>query len=369
MMKLRKLVTLLLCLSMLVSAFALAGCGDKKEDEKLKVGVIYISPKTDGGWSEAHAKGFAQAVEKIGADKVQLAEIESIDDNDAQATETALRQLAEQGCKLIFATSYNYMNTVVKLADEYKDVKFEHCSGYMSSENLANYFGQIEQARYLSGIVAGRMTESNKIGFVAAQKIPEVMRAVNSFALGARSVNPDAEIMVSWTNTWYDPQKEKEAAIALIDSGCDVVGQHQDSTATQEAVQEKGVYGIGYDNPMYSEAIKDAYLTAPIWLWGAYYEERIQAALDGTWKTGAYWGGMAEGVVALDDMTDLVPEEVQDEVNALVDTMKTKGNEYVFAGPINDNTGELRVAEGESLDKDSQMSMDWYVEGVTVAAE
>jgi basic membrane protein A and related proteins len=373
-MNIRKLMTLALCLALILSTIAFAGCGKPvvtttAAAAKVKVGVIYISPKNDGGWSQAHARGFAEAVAAIGADKVELEEIESIEDTDAQKTETAIKQLIADKCQIIFATSYGYMETIDKLAKENPTVKFEHCSGYLKESNLANYFGQIEQPRYLSGIVAGLKTKTNIIGYVAAQKIPEVMRGINAFTLGVRSVNPNAVVKVVWTNTWYNPQLEKEAAISLVDAGADVLAQHQDSTAVQQAAQEKKVFGIGYDNPMYSDAIKDAYLTAPIWQWSAYYKPRIQAMLDGTWVSGEYWGGMKEGIVALDTMTSLVPQGAVDKINALIDTMKTKGNEFVFAGPIKDNAGTERVAAGASLDKAAQMTMDWYVEGVVVAKE
>ena len=382
-MKLRKIMTLVLALVLVVGV--VAGCAQSSATtaagettaaaaettaaaaEKVKVGVIYISPKNDGGWSQAHATGMAEAVAAVGADKIDLKEIENVNDADAQQTETAIKQLIADGAQIVFATSYGYMDVVEKLAAEYPDVKFEHCSGYKSADNFANYFGQIEQPRYLAGIVAGRMTKTNTIGYVAAMQIPEVYRGLNAFTLGVRSVNPDAVVKVTWTNTWFNPQLEKEAAISLIDGGADVLAQHQDSTATQQAAQEKGVFGIGYDNPMYSDAIKDAYLTAPVWKWGAYYQQRLQAMVDGTWATGAYWGGMNDGVVALDTMTALVPADVQTEVNGLVDTMKAKGNDFVFAGPIKDNTGAERVAAGASLPAADQFSMDWYVEGVVVA--
>jgi basic membrane protein A and related proteins len=371
-MKFRKVMTLILCLALVLGVASLAGCtqpSSTTQSAKVKVGVIYISPKNDGGWSQAHANGFKEAVAAIGADKIELMEIESIEDTDVQKTETAIKQLIADKCQIIFATSYGYMETVAKLAKENPTVKFEHCSGYMKADNLANYFGQIEQPRFLSGIVAGLKTKTDVIGYVAAQKIPEVMRGINAFTLGVRSVNPDATVKVVWTNTWYNPQLEKEAAISLVDGGADVLAQHQDSTAVQQAAQEKKVFGIGYDNPMYSDAIKDAYLTAPIWKWGAYYQTRMQAMLDGKWATGEYWGGMKEGIVALDTMTALVPAEAVTKVNALIDTMKTKGNDFVFAGPIKDNTGAERVAAGASLDKAGQMGMDWYVEGVVVAGD
>ncbi len=383
-MKLKKLLTLVLALVLVASV--VAGCAQSSATtaaagettaaaaettvaaaEKVKVGVIYISPKNDGGWSQAHATGMADAVAAVGADKIDLVEIENVNDADAQQTETAIKQLIADGAQVVFATSYGYMDVVEKLAAEYPEVKFEHCSGYKSADNFANYFGQIEQTRYLSGIVAGRMTKTNTIGYVAAMQIPEVYRGLNAFTLGVRSVNPDAVVKVTWTNTWFDPQKEKEAAISLIDGGADVLAQHQDSPATQQAAQEKGIFGIGYDNPMGSDAIKDAYLTAPIWKWGAYYQMRLQAMVDGSWATGSYWGGMNDGVVALDAMTALVPADVQTEVNGLVDTLKAKGNDFVFAGPIKDNTGAERVAAGASLPAADQFSMDWYVEGVVVA--
>ncbi len=385
-MRLRKVLTLVLAMILVLGV--VAGCAQSSSTttaaagetttaaaattttaaapaEKVKVGVIYISPKNDGGWSQAHANGFAEAVAAVGADKIDLKEIETVNDTDAQQTETAIKQLIADGCQIIFATSYGYMESTAKLAAEYPNVKFEHCSGYKSADNFANYFGQIEQPRFLSGVVAGRMTKSNTIGYVAAMQIPEVYRGINAFTLGVRSVNPKAVVKVTWTNTWYDPQKEKEAAISLIDGGADVIAQHQDSPAAQEAAQEKKVFGIGYDNPMYSEAIKDAYLTAPIWKWGAYYKTRMQAMVDGTWATGDYWGGMKDGVVALDTMTALVPAEVQTEVNGLVDTMKKiKDNDFIFKGPIKDNTGKERVAAGSSLPVADQMAMDWFVEGV-----
>lgn len=178
----------------------------------MKVGVLYISTKTDGGWSQGHAEGFAKAVETIGADKVQLIEKESVADTDAQATETAIRAMIQEGCEIIFATSFGFMETVERMSHEFPEVKFEHCSGYMSNENMDNYFGQIEQARYLSGIAAGYKTETDKIGFVAAQPIPEVIRGVNAFTLGVRSVNPEAEVHVKFSMTWFDPGKETETA-------------------------------------------------------------------------------------------------------------------------------------------------------------
>jgi basic membrane protein A and related proteins len=332
--------------------------------EKLKVGVIYISPKDDGGWSQAHARGFEEAVAAIGADKIELNELTNINDADPAATETAIRQLIANECKIIFATSWGYMDTCALLAEEFTDVKFEHCSGYKSNTtNFDNYFGQIEQPRYLSGIVAGYATKTNKIGYVAAQPFPEVVRGLNAFTMGVRSVNPDAEVHVLFTNSWFDPNKEKENAIALLNKGCDVMAQHQDSPAALTAAEEAGVLGIGYDNPMKSYA-EEAYLTAPIFNWGVYYEHKLNAMLDDTWTVEKSWGGMDTGLVDLDEMTDLVSAEAKQKVAEIKPDLSVDGNAKIFTGPIKDNKGNIVVADGVTMTRDEQSEMYWLVEGV-----
>ncbi len=332
--------------------------------EKLKVGVIYISPKTDGGWSQAHARGFTEAVDAIGADKVEMHELENISDTDPAATETAIRSLIADGCKIIFATSWGYMDTCELLAGEFPDVKFEHCSGYKSNAtNFDNYFGQIEEPRYLSGIVAGYATKTDKIGYVGAQSFPEVIRGLNAFTLGVRSVNPDAQVYVLFTDSWFDMNKEKENAIALLNMGCDVMAQHQDSPAALTAAAEAGKLGIGYDNPMKSYA-ENAYLTAPIFNWSVYYKHKINAMLDGTWSVEQSWGGMDTGIVDLDTMTDLVSAEAKTKVNEIKPLLAAQGNAYIFTGPLKDNKGNVVVADGVTLTRDEQSSMYWLVEGV-----
>ncbi len=377
-MNLKKNLTAGLCLAMLLGV--LAGCSGTKATpttgtsstdatptlaaEKIKVGVLYISPKNDGGWSQAHATGFQQALTNIGADKIELNELENIDDTDAAKTEAAIRQLAEGGSKIIFATSFGYMDTMDRLSKEYPDIKFEHCSGTKSNTtNFDNYFGQIEQPRYLTGIMAGLATKTNKIGYVAAQPFPEVIRGLNAFTLGVRSVNPTAEVYVEWTMSWFNPDKEKENAIALINKGCDVMSQHQDSPAALTAAEEKGLFGIGYDNPMGQFAPK-GYLSAPIFKWGAYYEKKITAMLDNSWKPENSWGGMKDGIVDIDTMSDNVSADAKAKVETAKTLMLEKGNDAIFTGPIKDNTGKEVVATGKSLTKDEQYSMMWLVEGV-----
>jgi len=330
--------------------------------EVLKVGVLYISPKDDGGYSQAHAEGIAEAAQALG-DKIQVVELENVNDTDAQATTTAIDNLVSEGCKLIFTTSYGYMDPTAAAAAKYPDVMFSHCSGYTRNEtNMDTYFGQIESARYLSGIVAGLMTTTNKLGYVAAFPIPEVIRGINAYTLGARSVNPEATVSVVWTNTWFDMDKEKAAAESLLSQGVDVMAQHQDSPAAITAAETAGKYAVGYDLS-YAGAPK-AYLTSPLWNWGTYYTYKIQQVLDGGWKIENYWGGMKEGVVKLDALSALVSDDAKVAVEAVQDKVIAEGNAFVFAGPIKDQTGTEKVAAGTSISYDDQMGMMWFVEGV-----
>lgn len=366
----KKILAMVMTCVMLAGSLALAGCGTAKTAEQttaakaeaLKVGVLYISPKDDGGYSQAHAEGIAQAVATLG-DKIQVFELENVSDSDAQATTAAIENLVSEGCKLIFTTSYGYMESTAAAAEKYPDVKFCHCSGYTRNEtNLDTYFGQIESARYLAGIVAGLTTKSNKLGYVAAFPIPEVIRGINAYTLGARSVNPDATVQVVWTNTWFNMDVEKAAAETLLAAGVDVMAQHQDSPAAITASEAAGAFAVGYDLS-YAGAPK-AYLTAPLWNWGTYYTYKIQQVLDGGWKVENYWGGMKEGVVKLDALSSLVSDDAKAAVAKVQDQVIAEGNAFVFKGPIKDQSGAVKVAEGSSISYDDQMSMNWFVEGV-----
>ncbi len=218
------------------------------------------------------------------------------------------------------------------------------------------------QPRYLSGLVAGKMTKSNFIGYVAAHPIPEVIRGINAFTLGVRKTNPDAEVHVVWTNTWYDPVKEREAAEALLDEGADIIAQHQDTTEPQKAAQERGLLSIGYDSDM-AHFVGDTVLTSPVWNWGQYYVNTVTAVLDGSWETHQYWGGLADGAVKLADFSPRGP----DDVKTLVEEEKQKiiGGEWdVFCGPINDQDGNEKVPAGECMSDGDMLSMNWFVEGV-----
>jgi basic membrane protein A len=357
----KKILALVMTGIMVAGLLSIAGCttGDKESDV-LKVGIIYISPKDDGGYSQAHAEGMQQAVAALG-DQIKVIELENVNDTDAAATTNAIDNLVAEGCKLIFTTSYGYMKPTAEAAAKYPDVKFCHCSGYtMNETNLDAYFGQIESARYLAGIVAGLMTESNKLGYVAAFPIPECVRGINAYTLGARSVNPDATVTVVWTNTWFGMDDEKAAAESLLSQGVDVMAQHQDSPAAINAAADAGAFAIGYD--LTYAGAPEAYLTAPLWNWGTYYT--FQQVLDDKWEIENYWGGMKQGIVKLDPLSALVSEDAKAAVAAVEASVSDKGNEFVFAGPIKDQTGAVRVEEGTSLSYDDQMGMDWFVEGV-----
>lgn len=338
-----------------------AASESKTAAEPLKVGFIYIGTVGDVGYTFAHDQGRKYVEEKFKDKGVTTIKVESVP--ETADVEKAMNNLIDQGCKAIFATSFGYMDFVEKVAKENPDVKFFHCSGYKSNDtNFVNYFGKIEQARYLSGIVAGLKTKTNKIGYVAAMPIPEVIRGIDAFTLGVRSVNPTAVVNVKWTNTWGDAQLEKQAATALLDEDNDIITQHQDSTASQIAAQEKGKLAIGYNCDSKNAAPK-AFLTAPIWNWGVYYADQVQKILDGTWKAENYLGGMKEGVVDLAPMTDLVDPDIKEKVEAA----KAKildGSLDVFAGPVKDQTGAVKIAEGATMTDKEQSECKWFVEGV-----
>ncbi|MGI6065294.1 MAG: BMP family ABC transporter substrate-binding protein [Bacillota bacterium] len=371
-MKVKKTLLVLLAV-MLVAALAV-GCGqqdsepqtpaDNSQEEPLKVGFIYVGPIGDAGWTYAHDLGAEYMKNEIG--NVELVKAESVNENPTDA-ERVLNQMVSEGCKIIFATSYGYMDSVIKVAEQNPEVTFLHCSGFKTADNVGTYFGRIYQPRYLSGIVAGKMTETNTIGYVAAHPIPEVVRGINAFTLGVRSVNPDATVKVVWTNTWYDPAKEKDAAKSLLEAGADIIAQHQDTPGPQQAAEEAGVYGISYNSDMTAFA-PNAVLTGPVWNWGPYYVETVQAVIDGTWKSEQKWYSMADGVVDLAPFASFVPEDVKQlvaEKKALIDS----GEWDVFDGPIKAQDGTVKVPEGQSLSDDEKLNLDWFVEGVEGSVE
>ena len=326
-------------------------------DAPMQVGFVYVSPIGDAGWSYAHDQGrlYIDAM-----DGVTTSFVEAVP--EGPDSERVMLNMARKNYGLIFATSYGYMDPMLKVAKEFPKVVFMHCSGFKTDKNMGNYFGRMYQARYLTGIVAGAMTKTKILGYVAAFPIPEVIRGINAFTLGAQSANHDVKVRVVWTKTWYDPATEKEAAKSLLDVGADVIAQHQDSPSPQEAAQEKGVYSVGYNSDMSKFAPK-SHLCAPIWNWGPFYKEIVEKVQQGTWESKAYWYGLEHGIVDLSPMGDMVPQEVQKSVLAKKDEIAA-GKVKVFVGPIKDQAGKLRIAEGVAAPDKELLGMTWFVEGV-----
>lgn len=360
-MKRRLGVILLVLMMIVVNVGGCSSAGTTSDKSKvIKAGFIYVGPADDGGWSQAHDQGRAKMVENLGG-KVETIVKENVPEEKSAVVST-IRDMVDQGATIIFGTSFGFMDGMAEAAKEFPDVKFEHCSGYTTADNLGTYFGKIEEPRYLSGIVAGLATKSNKIAYVAAMPIPEVIRGINAFALGVKTVNPEATVNVSWTNSWYDPTVEKAAAEALIQQGCDVTAQHQDSTATMEAAKEAGKLSIGYDSSA-AETMPEVYMTAPLWDFSGYYTDRVQAVIDGTWKSDQYWGGMNEGIVSLDTLTALASGSAQAKVTEAEKAIKA-GQLTIFSGELKDQTGTVRVTKGSTMTDDAVLSMDWFVDNV-----
>ncbi len=348
----------------MVLMLALAACGAEEQEpaegEKTKIAFIYIGQPGDLGWTYEHDRGVKMLQEELG-DKIEVVTVPDVEEGpDAEKT---MRDVIQQGATVVFATSFGYMDYMLSVAESTPDVIFEHCSGYKTADNMATYFGRMYQPRYLSGLVAGSMTENNLIGYVAAFPIPEVIRGINAFTLGVREVNPDAEVRVVWTSTWYDPVKEREAAEALLDEGADIIAQHQDTTEPQEAAKERGLLSIGYDSDM-GQFVGESVLTSPMWNWGVYYVDTVQKILDGSWEPHQYWGGLNDDVVGLAELSPKVPGDVKTTVDS--ERQRIVSGEWdVFCGPINDQDGNLKVPDGECMSDGDMLGMEWFVEGVS----
>ena len=343
-----------------------AAAGIAKED--IKVGVLYISDPAEGsGYSYTHDLGIQGMQENLGLSSDQIVR-KIVDDSDAQATEASIRECIDEGCNVIFTTSWGYMETTAAMAEEYPEIYFSHGTGYMSNgKNFNNYFGRIYQARYLSGIVAGMNTKSNLIGYVAAQDSSnsEVTGGIDAFAIGVASVNPDAKINVIITNSWYDPEKEEATSRQLLDMGCDVMAQHCDTAYPQTLAQERGVYGIGYNSDM-SKETPDSCLTSVIWNWSAYYTSAVKSIIDGIWDGSNYYGGMAEGLVGITNLASFAAEGTQEKVDEATAAILS-GQSNVFDGVMTTNTGETIGQEGSTLD-DATITggINWYYHNVVI---
>ena len=342
---------------LLAGAMFLASITASLAADPVKVGFIYIGPIGDHGWTYRHDIGRQQVEEAFG-DKVETSYIESV--QYGPEAENVIRQMAEDH-DIIFATSFGYMETMLKVAKDYPNVKFEHATGYKQSDNMASYGLRLYQARHVQGIIAGMMTKTNKICYVGAYPIPEVIREINTYYLGAKKMNPDVDIDVVWVNTWYDPGKEANAAEVMMAQGCDMVAQHTDSPAPLQAAQKQGKLGFGQASDQIKFAPK-AQLTATIDNWGPYYIKKVGQVIDGTWETGDYFGHMNEGAVQMAPFTNM-PASVAKKAQEIKDMIE-HGHYFAFTGPIKDNTGKLQLKDGEIASDAHLNQMMYYVEGI-----
>jgi basic membrane protein A and related proteins len=376
---LKKRYVLKLAAMSAVAAAALVGCGKKEEPtpaaslpaatpasapapakaEPLKIAFAYVGPVGDGGWTFAHDNG-RKAVEKEFGDKVITSFVEKVP--ESADAERVIRDMAGQGNKLIFGTTFGYMEPMLKVAGDIKDVKFEHATGYKTAENMRTYDSRTYEGAYMAGVIAGKMTKSNTLGVVGSIPIPEVVRNINSFTLGAQSVNPKVTTKVVWVNTWYDPPKETEAATALINGGVDVLLQNTDSKAVLQTAEKMGKRAFGWDSDMSSYGPK-AHLGSAIINWAPYYIKSVGEALDGKWTTGQAWWGVKEGAIDMVSVAADVPDDTKKRVDEIRAGLKD-GSFSIWKGPIMDNTGKELLAKDVTADDKFLGGLKTYVKGV-----
>ena len=349
----------------LAAAFAAACCllpahsQPTQPDAPLKVGFVYVTPVSDAGWVRQHEEG-RKAVDAAFGGRVKTTFVENVP--EGPDAERVIRDLAATGHKLIFTPSFGYMEPTLKVAKDFPNVKFESITGYKTTPNVAIANARYYEGRYLAGIAAGRMSKTRVAGYVAGFPIPEVLQGINAFTLGMRSVAPKAMVKVVWLNAWFDPAKEREAANTLFNQEADVVAFHTASTAVMAAAQERGQLAIAYHSDMRKVA-PDGQLLAVSHHWGNYYKSRVQAVLDGKWKSGDVWGGVKEGMIRVGDFGSKVPKAVQDEVLARQQDIAS-GKLKPFAGPLVDNEGRAVIAKGQSLTDPQILGMNYLVSGV-----
>lgn len=341
-------------LSLLVAASLAFGANAFAET---KAGFVYVGPIGDHGWSYQHEQGRLAVEKELG---IETTFVENVP--EGADAERVIRQLASTGHDIIFTTSFGFMNPTLKVAKQFKNVKFEHATGYKRADNVSTYAARFYEGRAVIGTIAGKMTKTNKVGYIASFPIPEVIRGIDSFTLAMRKVNPEAVVKVVWVNTWYDPGKESDAAKALIDQGCDIITQHTDSPAPLQVAEKRGIYGFGQASDMKAFAPK-AQLTSIVDDWRSYYINRIKAVIDGSWESQDTWDGLKPGMVGMSPYSDAVPADVA----ALADQVKNSimdGSFHPFQGPIKNQKGELVVKEGEVVPDSELVGLNWYVEGV-----
>ena len=357
-----------------VAAAVLAGCGKKEEPapapapeapapaakaEPLKIGFAYVGPVGDGGWTFAHDQARKKLEAEFG-DKIQTTFVESVP--EGPDAERVLRDLATQGNKMVFGTTFGYMDTIQKLSGDFKDVKWEHATGYKTAENVRTYDSRTYEGAYLAGIIAGSMTKSNTLGIVGSVPIPEVIRNINSFTLGAQSVNPKVTTKVVWVNEWFSPPKETEAATSLINGGADILFQNTDSPAVLKTAEEKGIRAFGWDSDMTAYGPK-AHLGSSIINWAPYYSKAVNDVLNNTWTTGSSWWGVKEGTIDLVSIAEDVPADAKAKVEEVKKGLK-EGTFVIWKGPIASNDGKELLAADKAADDAFLQGINFYVKGV-----
>jgi len=361
-----------------VASAALVGCGKKEEPAPapaaapvasaaepakpapLKIGFAYVGPVGDGGWTFAHDNA-RKALEKEFGDKIATSFVENVP--ESADAERVIRDMAGQGNKLIFGTTFGYMEPMLKVAADVKDVKFEHATGYKQGENMRTYDSRTYEGAYMAGVIAGKMTKSNTLGVVASIPIPEVVRNINAFTLGAQSSNPKVKTKVVWVNGWFDPPKETEAATSLINGGADVLFQNTDSPAVLKTAEAKGKRAFGWDSDMTAYGPK-AHLASAVINWGPYYIKATKEALDGSWKGGGHeWWGVKEGAIDIVSIAEDVPAETKAKVEEVKKGL-ADGSFAIWKGPITDNAGKVQVAKDTTADDKFLSGLNFYVKGV-----
>jgi simple sugar transport system substrate-binding protein len=354
-----------------VAAAALVGCGKKEEAPKaaapaavakaepLKIAFAYVGPVGDGGWTFAHDNG-RKEIEKAFGDKVVTTFVEKVP--ESADAERVIRDMAAQGNKLIFGTTFGYMEPMLKVAADNKGIKFEHATGYKTAENMRTYDSRTYEGAYMAGVIAGKMTKTNVLGVVASIPIPEVIRNINSYTMGAQSVNPKIKTKVVWVNEWFNPPKESEAATSLINAGADVLMQNTDSSAVLQTAEKMGKRAFGWDSDMTAYGPK-AHLGSAVINWGPYYVKAVGEALDGKWSTGSSWWGVKEGAIEMVNVAADVPEDIKKRLAEINAGLKD-GSFHIWKGPIVDQSGKEMLAKDAVADDKYLGGVMFYVKGV-----
>lgn len=336
-----------------LSMAAMVGAAAAKDS----IGFVYVSPVGDAGWTYQHDLARQQVERELG---VETRFVESV--SEGPDAERVIRDMAKRGDKVVFATSFGFMNYALKVSKSFPNTAFVHVTGYKMGKNMGLVNARFYEGRYLTGVIAGEMTDSDVLGYVAAFPIPEVLQGINAFTKGARSVNPDVEVRVIWVNSWHDPGKERAAALSLLEQDADIITHHTDSTAVVQAAEEKGKYAFGYHSDM-SKYGPNAHLTAATHHWGEHYVKTVQAAQAGVWKPTNVWGGYPEGMVKLAPMNKAIPAPLQARIKAMEAQLRA-GTLHPFSGPVVKQSGEVVIPAGETMDDGGLNAMNYYVQGV-----